>query len=247
MRYIIQIHVSQNNVHTDICITNTLITASVNNKPDIVPCGRWGQTLTMIDKNRMILYGGQCLNKNEDFENLKKRTWKEPVTNNSDVGRCWHTSNYIHDRHLLITIGGESNGKQMEEVMVLDTEIMLWWRPVMSGTAPSGRSGHSSSYLPNFNSLVVFGGVKKKWLNTISILDVDCWHWSVPSIVGNPPPPRSYHSATVIGKKRIVIFGGNGESTCYNSVHVLDQISDVKFAWSHPNMSGKAPGKLSQP
>ena len=115
----------------------------------------------------------------------------------------------------------------------------------MSGTVPSGRSGHSSSYLSNFNSLVVFGGVKKKWLNTISILDVDRWHWSVPSIVGNPPQPRSYHSATVVGKKRIVIFGGNGESNCYNSVHVLDQISDVKFAWSHPNMAGKAPGKLS--
>jgi len=225
---------------------------------ETMPCGRWGHTLTMIDKDCMILYGGQCVDKNDEFEtlsslfvfNITKRTWKEPVTNNSNLSRCWHTSNFLPERNLLIIIGGESAeklpcGKEraIAEVMALDTEIMLWYPPIMIGTVPKGRSGHTSSYLPLSDSLLVFGGVKKKWLNTFSVLDINRWKWTVPTIVGNPPQPRSYHTATVIEKDstRIVVFGGNDKTQCFNSVHVLEQISNENYTWSHPNISGQAP------
>jgi len=216
-----------------------------------MPCGRWGQTLTMIDEDRMILYGGQCLDENDDFKtlsslyvfNLTKRTWEEPVTNNPNLLRCWHTTASIPDRNIIIAIGGETLDKSVPEVMVLDTEIMLWYPPVMSGTTPKGRSGHTSNYLWRSDSLLVFGGVKKKWLNSISVLDINRWKWSVPTIVGNPPQPRSYHSATPArnDSKRIVIFGGNDKDQCFNSVHVLDQISRDKYSWHDPNVSGQAP------
>ena len=48
------------------------------------------------------------------------------------------------------------------------------------------------------------------------------WHWRTPSINGDTPPGRSYHSAVVIkGGKEIVYFGGNDGSKCFQSVCVL--------------------------
>lgn len=50
-------------------------------------------------------------------------------------------------------------------------------------------------------------------------------------------------SATVISSglgKRVVIFGGNDGSHCFNSVHVLE-VSDKKWIWSNPKCKGDAP------
>lgn len=48
------------------------------------------------------------------------------------------------------------------------------------------------------------------------------WSWRSPSIYGNGPPGRSYHSATVLGNgHQVVYFGGNDGDRCYNKVHVL--------------------------
>lgn len=47
------------------------------------------------------------------------------------------------------------------------------------------------------------------------------WSWRSPSIYGNGPPGRSYHSATVVGGHKVVYFGGNDGNRCYNRVHVL--------------------------
>jgi hypothetical protein len=130
--------------------------------------------------------------------------------------------------------------------MVLDTEIMLWYPPSVSGQVPSGRSGHTASLLQSSNELVVFGGVKNgKWLNSVSVLDTARWNWSTPKIAGDAPRPRSYHSATSLSctdeeGSRIVIFGGNNDTKCFNCVHVLEQVNG-KMSWSHPKMKGKTP------
>lgn len=47
------------------------------------------------------------------------------------------------------------------------------------------------------------------------------WSWRSPSIYGNGPPGRSYHSATVVGGHMVILFGGNDGDRCYNRVHVL--------------------------
>lgn len=61
------------------------------------------------------------------------------------VARTWHSANFLPERQLLLCFGGEKldekNGKLVttDEVMVLDTEIMLWYPPQVSGQKPSGR------------------------------------------------------------------------------------------------------------
>lgn len=124
--------------------------------------------------------------------------------------------------------------------MVLDTEIMLWYPPSVSGSVPTGRSGHTASLM--HNDLVVFGGVKNnKWQRSLAVLDTMLWKWSVPKILGDAPRARSYHSATPIPDSNLLlIFGGNNETQCFNDVVVLDT-SKEKWTWFYPDVSGDKP------
>eukprot|EP00579_Thalassiosira_antarctica_P016512 CAMPEP_0201933644 /NCGR_PEP_ID=MMETSP0903-20130614/32005_1 /ASSEMBLY_ACC=CAM_ASM_000552 /TAXON_ID=420261 /ORGANISM="Thalassiosira antarctica, Strain CCMP982" /LENGTH=625 /DNA_ID=CAMNT_0048473641 /DNA_START=30 /DNA_END=1907 /DNA_ORIENTATION=+ len=227
-----------------------------------VPCPRWGQTMTMIDHKRFIVYGGQTIEKDTAkpladlfVYDLMEHTWTKPV-NCDGIARTWHTANFLPDRQLLLCFGGEvlseKTGKltTTDQVMVLDCEIMLWYPPTVSGQVPSGRSGHASCVLPQTNSLVVFGGVKNgKWLNSVSILDTNRWKWTSLKAAGDAPPPRSYHSATAISSdgssevgNRVVIFGGNNGSKSFNGVHVLEATGEgKKWIWSNPKCKGNAP------
>lgn len=176
--------------------------------------------------------------------------------------RTWHTSTFLPDRQLLLSFGGENTDfktgkvKTNDQVMVLDTEIMLWYPPSVSGTIPQGRSGHTSTYLSHSQTMVVFGGVtKRKLLTTVPVLDTASWKWSNAKISGDAPPGRSYHTATPIDRSvkqpdgttshhlGVVIFGGNNNDKSFNTVHFLDTTGDEhgKWSWFHPNVSGTVP------
>jgi len=117
---------------------------------------------------------------------------------------------------------------------------MLWYPPAVSGDIPTGRSGHTATLVPNTNELVLFGGVKgSRWLNTVSVLDTVRWIWTTPKVEGMAPKPRSYHTTTAV-KDKLVIFGGNNKTSCFDSVHVLEATADG-WKWSHPSTTGKAP------
>lgn len=168
--------------------------------------------------------------------------------------RTWHTCTFLPDRSLLISFGGESfnpktkKTQTTDQVMVLDTEIMLWYPPSVSGQVPSGRSGHTASLLDSTNELVVFGGVKgNKWQNSVAVLDTMRWKWTMPKISGDAPRARSYHSATPVPSTEkegniLVIFGGNNDVESFNTVHVLDTTDeDGEWSWFHPNVNGTPP------
>ena len=171
-----------------------------------------------------------------------------PYNNSTSSRFCaqQHSASYLPDRQLLISFGGEAFNEKTkktvttDQVMVLDTEIMLWYPPSVSGKVPSGRSGHTASLLQN--ELVVFGGVKNnKWQKSLAVLDTMRWMWSTPKITGDAPRARSYHSATPVPDSNLlVIFGGNNETQCFNSVHVLGTNNDEK-SWFHPTVSGTPP------
>ena len=157
-----------------------------------------------------------------------------------------HSATFLPDRQLLISFGGEAYNQNTkknsitDQVMVLDTEIMLWYPPSVSGAVPTGRSGHTASLLQN--DLLVFGGVKNnKWQKSLAVLDTMLWKWSSPKILGDAPRARSYHSSTPVPDSNLlVIFGGNNETEAFNTVHVLDT-STNSWSWSHPEVGGLKP------
>ena len=227
---------------------------AVRKKTSNPPCPRWGHTMTHIGSDRLLVYGGQALDEQgvpktmNDLTmfNTKTREWFKPYHPDA-LSRQWHTATYIPNRSVLISFGGESTNpktgrtKPVDKVMVLDTELMLWYPPAVSGDIPSGRSGHTATLLPETNDLVVFGGVKgSKWLNSVSVLDTSGWHWRAPKIQGSAPKPRSYHTATSCSGGRIVIFGGNDATASFDSLHVLETAGE-KWRWTNIQASGKGP------
>jgi N-acetylneuraminic acid mutarotase len=238
------------------------------------PPARWGHTLTKLDNGNILVYGGQSYDVKGDpiiladvhLYDAKKASWDKPI-NCRGESRQFHSATFIPERNIIIAFGGETldvlgKGKNKSKVItsdtlrVLDTEIMLWYPPAVSGDIPTGRSGHTATFFPETNELVLFGGVRgSKWLNAVSVLDINRWHWSSPKIDGMPPKPRSYHTATAVGNNKIVVFGGNNKTSCFNTVHVLeatlssangdnssaDAAPTCTWKWSNPTVKGKAP------
>ena len=162
--------------------------------------------------------------------------WSKPI-NCESLPRTWHSATYLEEKNILLVFGGERNiagtPEVLADIMVLDTEIFLWYPPAVSGKPPSPRAGHSASLIHQEGSalVVVFGGVRgRKWQNSLHVLDTERWHWNQPRIAGIAPPARCYHSATVANEGScIVIFGGNDGDTSFNSVEVLQVQQNGSF------------------
>lgn len=255
-----------------VATTAAAITTTSVSRAHGPPCARWGATMCQIHDDQILVYGGQsydlegnaCIMEDVHIYDPKTSTWEKPINSRGEK-RQWHSSVYIPSRKQIIAFGGEtvdpvSAAKGKEKIVisdtlrVLDTDIMLWYPPAATGDVPTGRSGHSSAFFPDSNEMVLFGGVRgSKWLNAVSILNIASWVWTTPKVEGMPPKPRSFHSATVVGNK-MVIFGGNNKTSCFNTVHVLESIRRrtgdespsrgnkvCEWKWSHPSVKGKAP------
>ena len=242
------------------------------------PPARWGHTMTQVENGQILVYGGQSFDLDGNpvilsdvhvYDPKNEGSWHKPINCRGEA-RQWHTATYIPGRQQIIAFGGETidpirkKGIKKDKVItsdtlrVLDTEIMLWYPPAASGDVPTGRSGHTATFFPSTNELILFGGVRgSKWLNTVSVLDVTRWIWTTPHIIGTAPKPRSYHSATAVGAQKLVVFGGNNKTSCFNTVHVLEAIAEGSgdginhgseggygssgWKWSNPTIRGKAP------
>ncbi|CAJ1930377.1 unnamed protein product [Cylindrotheca closterium] len=224
------------------------------------PSPRWGHSMTKINGEKVLIYGGQSFDLEgnpvmlDDVHvyDMTNGSWNKPIQCRGDM-RQWHSSTYLPERQLLITFGGETMDPIKKNKVItsnslkcLDTDIMLWYPPAVSGDIPTGRSGHTATLLPNTNELVLIGGVKgARWLNTVSVLDTVRWVWTAPKVEGLAPKPRSYHSTTAVKGKgdtyKLVVFGGNNKTSCFNSVHVLESSEQNVWKWSNPVCAGKAP------
>ncbi|CAM9821267.1 unnamed protein product, partial [Choristocarpus tenellus] len=223
----------------------TLVTAK---NDSCAPMGRWGHSATMISDSRMLVLGGQAdddaheatLGDLYKFDFVTEK-WSRPV-NCDSVPRAWHTASFLEGKNLLVIFGGERTvdgcPECLDDIMVLDTDIDLFYPPAISGKPPAARSGHSAAVIGK--DLVVFGGVRgRKWQNKISVLDTERWHWRHPTIDGSAPAPRSYHSATVVGELMVVI-GGNNQNESFDKVHVLDTRKS-RWEWITPVVVGVGP------
>ena len=250
------------------------------------PPARWGHTMTQVDDGQILVYGGQSFDLDGNpvilsdvhvYDPKNGGSWNKPINCRGEA-RQWHSATFIPGRQQIIAFGGEtidpigSKKSKKDKVItsdtlrVLDTEIMLWYPPAASGDVPTGRSGHTATFFPSTNELILFGGVRgSKWLNTVSVLDVTRWIWTTPHVVGTAPKPRSYHSATAVGPQKMVVFGGNNKTSCFNSVHVFEAVdgdnnsdspsdgdgnnsktggrnnASTGWKWSNPTIRGKAP------
>lgn len=197
--------------------------------------------------------------------------WKKLETfGNIPSPRDSHSATFISENELVI-FGGRfiENGKSvsLNDIYLLNFETRKWIELVVDGDLKS-RYGHSTTFYPPTKSLYIFGGVrvepeavqaipKKKWLNTIAVINIQTYKHYKLDMNGRFEEPRAYHTASVIKNKLYIIGGYNKVYNClyapqYVSVLDLGRSNLViislfltyrvdKAIWSFPSTVGAIP------
>uniref|UniRef100_K3WE77 Rab9 effector protein with kelch motifs n=1 Tax=Globisporangium ultimum (strain ATCC 200006 / CBS 805.95 / DAOM BR144) TaxID=431595 RepID=K3WE77_GLOUD len=101
---------------------------------------------------------------------------------------------------------------------------LTWEQVPQLGPWPSGRDGHTMCSLSNSSKLVLFGGNRQKnedKMNDTWVLDTTTGTWDELICSGDIPPPRSYHTAHIIGSYMFVV-SGRMQDTEDSNVYMLD-------------------------
>ncbi|EOD15544.1 hypothetical protein EMIHUDRAFT_245735 [Emiliania huxleyi CCMP1516] len=114
---------------------------------------------------------------------------------------------------------------------------------VALGGGPTPRAYHSTTRVGS--ALFVFGGQTymhtsggaESVLGDLPIFDLVRMAWETRDSRGNPPRPRYWHTATLVGGS-IVIAGGYTGTRSLSDVHLLDTEA---MAWSSPPLSSPLP------
>lgn len=218
------------------------------------PSGRWGHDMCLIDKRKAVLIGGQ----GSKLQMAKDSVWTLDMTQEGCASwnqescegggadrRIGHTVTYDPDKRVLYVYGGSKNKRWFSDVNILDLQNNTWSAVKAVGNAPT-RAYHSCNL---FNGeLLVFGGVypnpdpqPDSCSNELYIFNTHAKNWYKPLTTGDPPSPKSGHSASLLGD-RLVVFGGWDFPQCFNDVSIID-LAMMEF--SCPTMTGSSPSPRS--
>ncbi|BBN13141.1 hypothetical protein MPTK1_6g01150 [Marchantia polymorpha subsp. ruderalis] len=156
--------------------------------------------------------------------------------------RSGHTAIKV-GKSLLAVFGGLVDKKFLNDLVVLDTDTLQWFKPECTGNGESGHIGPSPRAFHVCVAidchLFIFGGrCGRKRLGDFWMLDTDTWQWAELSGYGELPPPREFAAGASVGNGKIVIYGGWDGTKWLSDVYVLDTIS---LQWRELVFQGPVP------
>lgn len=198
---------------------------------DIPPgCAAFGM---LAENTRVLLFGGMLEygKYSSDLYELQASRWewkrlkpKPPRNGPCPCPRIGHSFTLVGQRAFLF--GGITNDSEdpknnipryLNDLYTLElkpnSSAMCWDIPVTYGQPPSPRESHTAVAYQVLDGLtkkwrlLVYGGMSGNRLGDLWQLEIDTMNWVKPVVNGDPPAPRSLHSATVIGN-RMFVFGG---------------------------------------
>ena len=101
---------------------------------------------------------------------------------------------------------------------------LVWVKPSTTGNPPSPRYYHTMLWNEHINSLVIYGGRNDETgvsYADVHILRLENLMWIRAIITGNPPAPRSSHSASMLSKKMYVFGGVSNGKFCQSETMVM--------------------------
>ncbi|XP_037952738.1 host cell factor isoform X3 [Teleopsis dalmanni] len=216
-----------------------------------VPCPRLGHSFTMVGE-KIFLFGGLANESDDPKNNIPKYLndiyileihgvnahngrWIMPKTyGESPPPRESHTgvSFMCKQNKLNLLIYGGMSGCRLGDLWLLDTDTMVWSKPVTHGSPPLPRSLHSSTLI--CNKMYVFGGwvpliindskatTEREWkcTNTLAVLDLDTMSWAnvtLDTLEENVPRARAGHCAVGIQSRLYVWSGRDGYRKAWNN------------------------------
>lgn len=229
-------------------LSNTLYTfdtinfhwSIINNAKGEIPAARLGHSFTLIDDNRIFLFGGITnIHQNSKKELYRytndlyilhnhskiKYAWEKIETATQPIAReshsaVFHHNNKTNQKHLIIFGGMNSDNGRMGDLWFLDVDQLVWMNFEINGIPPSPRSLHSANLIGS--RMFLFGGLINEsdnflefaTSNTLYCLDLDKKEWNTIELE-NGPKARAAHAA-VAANNRIYIFSGRNDYTFSN-------------------------------
>lgn len=123
-----------------------------------------------VYKNKIYIFGGIYNNEKISndlwcFDALTNKWSQLPTTGNVPLPVNEHSSCIINDK-LYIYGGNDFHGLIYDTLYVLDLHSLVWSQLLSSANSngPGPRCGHTMSYLPNFNRIIIMGGDKNDYV-----------------------------------------------------------------------------------
>ncbi|XP_053993618.1 uncharacterized protein LOC128884326 isoform X2 [Hylaeus volcanicus] len=116
------------------------------------------------------------------------------------------------------------------------------------GDVPSGRFGHTTTYMGN-NTMILFGGAVGDTGNYSISNDTYSFNFItknwVKIVAENAPSSRAAHAAACVDSMQFVVYGGatGGGSLSTDELYLLDLRKDSKLSWMSVPITGVTPGR----
>jgi len=182
-----------------------------------------------------------------NFEDLNSR-YTGPIPS----ARCNHGCVAMGKYFYVVGGRGEGTEQRYNDVHIMDVDTMEWKTTRAVGDLPPASSSFSLSVVND--AVYLFGGkTNDTFLNAmfyfkhrvnhdvVTGADDHIIEWREIRILGDqvPPAPRYLHSACVVGKKKLFIFGGSApDDSCYNDLHIFNTRTAT---WLRFRTAGTAP------
>jgi len=163
-------------------------------------------------------------------------------------GRAAHAAIYDPVRDRMVVFGGDDAADLLNDVWALSLAgSPVWTQLAPTGSPPPARDLTTAIYDPVRDRMVVFGGqaygfpggayiLNDVW--ALSLTGVPAWTQLAPA--GSPPPVRALPAAIYDPvRDRMVVFGGDGESSPVNDVWALSLAGSP--SWTMLTPSGPPP------
>lgn len=225
------------------CLNTEELTWSQPAVSGAAPSARACHTCTLMESGRggrkLYVFGGyngaHCFNDLEVLD-VDAMSWLRPHTSGiQPAARNAHTMTAVGTN--LVLYGGHSGTKHLRDVHVLQTSTMAWSSPELCGNMPPGLRGHTANLIGR-STVFVFGGYDGRGRsNDLFLLNTDTWSWEHPRPSQQAPSGRQRHTATLIGKKRLLILGGFDGYRWLSDMHLLDVGALEESAIMHASVS----------
>ena len=105
-----------------------------------------------------------------------------------------------------------------DDLRVLDTDTMVWARPRVEGSSPTGRYGHTAQLIQN-GKIIIFGGwgrggcqskdeIKDNKACSLHVLDIKKMAWYAPVRTSKKAPKHIFNHGACVTGNTLLTFGG---------------------------------------
>lgn len=215
------------------------------------PEKRFGHTITMISKERAVVFGGAVGDSiykitNDTFcYNAQVNRWsvlKPKSQEEAPSPRAAHGATAVESNQMVIFGGAHSHGNLVDNELYLlklsnNETLAKWVKVPVENAKPSSRYGHAMVFFKPY-ILVIGGNIGNEPCNEVWALSIDKnpFFWNKLEFKDTEPAPRVYHTACIWRSTNkvdmVLMFGGrNAKNVALNDMWGLRRHKNSLWDW----------------